>query len=1482
MSSSSTSHGYFDSVSTQLSLSVGSSFEGVAGNSSANASEGVSASVSAVDTGMKAGIALAGAFDAGMESAYVPALAGLGLKGMACLPISKQLDPVLGIDCHIMIPGGPLPNPYIGLLINPADFITAAIASVLPPPPPMPEEGGGGDADGAKMAGIAHTVATIVIGMMGATVKIGNFIPRAVAGTFTRNIFHFPIGGAFALLPMNKGHAFMGSLNVLADGDPLSGGGAHLHMDCWDIGIPTPHIIKKDKEYFALFMPTGIIIPIPWSRPVLTNPVPIPLNPVDVVKKKLMGAFGRFYKRKTERLARKLHAKIDANKKIGSASLKGMLHKALCTVTGHPVDVASGTFFTDEEDFFLTGVIPLSWERTWYSKSDYKGPLGNGWHHSYDMGLIVDEETLTFRMNDGRPIAIPLPTRQTPSLVKSERMEARLDEDGRYYIWDIGEDLFYHFTDTSYKEVRLLSRISDSNGFEILFRYDHRGHLQEITDSAGRRLRVENDQRGRITAIFAPDPASRREEEFQIASYRYDSLGNLIEQKNAEGEVMSYAYSGFLLVEEIWRNGVKWHFEYDGSETGSRCVHTWGTRGIYDHKLSFFDGYTEVLNSHDRKTTYYHKDGKVYLKKDPTGAEYRTRYGDDSLILSEQDPLGNSHLYGYDEFGNRTESTDPEGGTVSVTYLRKGNLRNRPLEVQTPDGGIWSFAYDRKGNVVERRNPKGAVTKLAYKDGLPAEITDAFGVRTALTYDGSHNLTEASDSRGNITRFRYDRLGRCTEITNPKGACQKRRYDLVGRIVEVEDFDGNHIRLTYDGIDNLLAYKDHHQEVEYGYEGMWKLTRRKDARGVICFLHDREERLLEIINEKGEHYAFAMDAAGNVLQEEGFDGGVRKYVRDRAGRVIKETLPSGKFKEYEYDRCGRVTRVTHDYDKAEEQTYDYYASGRLAEARNEHAIVSFRYDNMGLPVEERSNEHVIKRTYDKSGQIATLTSSLGADLTYERNEFGELTCFSAGQAEAPGRFESRHEYDSLGFELERMLPGGVTQSFAYDDIGRLIDSKTRQSSKVRRERKYHWGSADRLLKTEDNRFGTTTYEYSPTGHLQKAVYADGREEYRLSDKAGNLFDDPDRKLRKYLRGGKLEQSGEWRFVYDRDGQLVEKYKGSGKWWDSKSERWRYIWNQNGTLKEVRPPGGGDFAFDALFTYDALGRRLSKDAIGITCWLWNGNVPLHEWTPSQRRNEQGEIEEYQKDLRTWLFEEESFVPLALFQDGKAYSIVTDHLGTPVEAYNEKGEEVWYRRLDMNGKVIEERSMLYTSYKDYVRIPFLFQGQYYDEEIKLAYNRFRYYDPELGRYISQDPIRFESGTTTLYNYVEDPNIYLDVLGEYPSSINRHHLIPQEMFNDPDFMRQLKKIGIRDPKAYIHRQTADITELKHQEIHKGIHGGAWNSDFKEWYDRNSNFSKKELQQQLKKMMRNYNIPSSSRNFSRKYGRKPRKKSRKTIGYR
>ena len=79
----------------------------------------------------------------------------------------------------------------------------------------------------------------------------------------------------------------------------------------------------------------------------------------------------------------------------------------------------------------------------------------------------------------------------------------------------------------------------------------------------------------------------------------------------------------------------------------------------------------------------------------------------------------------------------------------------------------------------------------------------------------------------------------------------------------------------------------------------------------------------------------------------------------------------------------------------------------------------------------------------------------------------------------------------------------------------------------------------------------------------------------------------------------------------------------------------------------------------------------------------------------------------------------------------------------------------RELDIYGRVRMEEGE--TNF-----VPFLFQGQYYDVETKLAYNRFRYYAPEWGMYISQDPIRLEAGLTNPYAYVHDTNGWIDPLG------------------------------------------------------------------------------------------------------------------------
>jgi len=125
-----------------------------------------------------------------------------------------------------------------------------------------------------------------------------------------------------------------------------------------------------------------------------------------------------------------------------------------------------------------------------------------------------------------------------------------------------------------------------------------------------------------------------------------------------------------------------------------------------------------------------------------------------------------------------------------------------------------------------------------------------------------------------------------------------------------------------------------------------------------------------------------------------------------------------------------------------------------------------------------------------------------------------------------------------------------------------------------------------------------------------------------------------------------------------------------------------------------------------------------------------------------------------NLVTWVFND-GFVPSAKITNEGNYSIISDYLGTPVEAYDKEGIKVWSAELDIYGRMVE-----FTGGQDF--IPFRYQGQYEDREIGLYYNRFRYYSPSEGMYLQQDPIGLAGGNPTLYGYVSDLNIQFDPFG------------------------------------------------------------------------------------------------------------------------
>ncbi|WP_334077297.1 RHS repeat-associated core domain-containing protein [Paenibacillus sanfengchensis] len=311
----------------------------------------------------------------------------------------------------------------------------------------------------------------------------------------------------------------------------------------------------------------------------------------------------------------------------------------------------------------------------------------------------------------------------------------------------------------------------------------------------------------------------------------------------------------------------------------------------------------------------------------------------------------------------------------------------------------------------------------------------------------------------------------------------------------------------------------------------------------------------------------------------------------------------------------------------------------------------------------------------------------------------------------------------------------------------------------------------------------------------------------MTDDVGNLYSCGLRTDRKYGAGGRLLEFKGTKYSYDEEGQLIEKV-------DPDKTRWRYEYYDNGMMSKVVRPDGQE----VVFTYDSMGRRIEKRFNGVVYrYIWDGNQILHEWAAESKPGEQegnpesaalaapqGAAEKFKyllaqpavaqepapASLTTWVFEDGTFRPAAKITVNGTYSIITDHLGTPVEMYDAHGERVWAAELDIYGDI---RGIYLRGKRS--DCPFRYPGQYEDVETGLYYNRFRYYSPHEGIYTQQDPIGLAGNNPTLYGYVGDPNTEVDVFGLSKSgcSINRsvRYFVTREDRVDVKLVEALKKL-------------------------------------------------------------------------------------------
>jgi RHS repeat-associated protein len=174
----------------------------------------------------------------------------------------------------------------------------------------------------------------------------------------------------------------------------------------------------------------------------------------------------------------------------------------------------------------------------------------------------------------------------------------------------------------------------------------------------------------------------------------------------------------------------------------------------------------------------------------------------------------------------------------------------------------------------------------------------------------------------------------------------------------------------------------------------------------------------------------------------------------------------------------------------------------------------------------------------------------------------------------------------------------------------------------------------------------------------------------------------------------------------------------------------------------------------------------------------------------------------------------------------YSILTDHLGAPVAMADAEGRESWSADLDLYGARVSG-----TGHASLC--PFRFPGQYEDAETGLHYNRHRYYDPDAGLYISEDPIGLEGTGFNLRAYVRDPLTQFDPFGLECWNSARKKYWKKEAKRNPGKYSKANLARMKDGKAPRMRvvvtdrvtgkkKTKDVSmELHHKKIPQRVGG-------------------------------------------------------------
>jgi RHS repeat-associated protein len=766
---------------------------------------------------------------------------------------------------------------------------------------------------------------------------------------------------------------------------------------------------------------------------------------------------------------------------------------------------------------------------------------------------------------------------------------------------------------------------------------------------------------------------------------------------------------------------------------------------------------TKAKDNTGREVNYEYASGRLWKVTDAKGGVTEYTYDTSHRMLTIKDPRGIVYLTNeYDSNGrvlkqtlaDDTPGTTTDNPTYQFAYATNSGGKVTQTDVTDPRGNVRRVTFNDRGYSLTDTLAVGKPEQQTYSVERQAETniilsaTDPLGRKTAYTYDSVGRVTSVTNlaltSEATSTRYTYDNYGRIlpATITDPLGRVTSFAYQDKGALLSSTDPVGRHTEIERN--ENGLATSittplGAVTRFEYQTKIPLSVT---DPLGRTTHRHvDEGGRTLRLTNSANQSVNYEYSALNEVLKITDPLGSITEFTYDPNGNPLTVKDPRQKIISYTYDSMDRLqTRTDQLQGGSSVESYGYDLKGNVVRFTDRRGkITVYGCDNL-----DRLNfigfgetavgvyESTINYTYDAGNRLLTAVDSLSGTIVLNYDSFDRVLTLTTPQGAIS------YTYDKVGRRKTMTVPGQAVVNYTYDNADRLI-SVSQGTATV----SLAYDEADRLAtqilpngvvaefdydlvsqltrityKLGDSILGNLTYEYDQVG--RRIDFAGSYSRTSLPQTVASTT---------YNDANRLSERESLNLSYDANGNLTSDGTNT------------YVWDARNQLISITG------AVTASFQYDAFGRRINKTINGQSMgFLYDGADVVQEQSGGSPA------------ANLLVGDLDSLFTRA---DGvNSQALITDGLGSTLALLDSAGTLQTEYTYEPFGKTTISGAQSGN------------QTQYTGREndgTGLYFLRARYYSPTLQRFISEDPLRLESGDTNFYSYVSnDPINWRDPLG------------------------------------------------------------------------------------------------------------------------